>query len=204
MIGEPHMPRQIEFYFDFLSPYSYLATTQFPHIRAETGAEIVYTPFRILELMKLVGNRPTTVECKNKGLYAGADIQRWAARYRAPYAPNQHRRGFDHDLLRRAALAAIEQGRGDAYVRMVYGAIWAGDVNLAERSNLAALLGQADLDGEALLNIAGDARYGELLDKSTEAAAQRGVFGSPTFFVGDQMFFGNDRLDFVVEALKAA
>jgi len=87
---------------------------------------------------------------------------------------------------------------------MIYGAIWAGDVNLAERSNLAALLDQADLEGEALLEIASDARYGELLDKSTEAAAQRGVFGSPTFFVGDQMFFGNDRLDFVVEALKAA
>ena len=97
------MPRQIEFYFDFLSPYSYLATTQFPHIRAETGAEIRYTPFRILELMKLVGNRPTTVECKNKGLYAGADIKRWAARYGAPYAPNQHRRGFDQRMESRRA-----------------------------------------------------------------------------------------------------
>jgi 2-hydroxychromene-2-carboxylate isomerase len=198
------MPRQIEFYFDFLSPYSYLATTQFPQVRADTGAEIVYTPFRIVELMKLVGNRPTTVECKNKGVYAGADIQRWAARYRAPYAPNQHRRGFDHDLLRRAALAAIEQGHGDTLVRTVYAAIWAGDVNLAQRSNLAALLERSGLDGNALLETAGEARYGELLDKSTEAAAQRGVFGSPTFFVGDQMFFGNDRLDFVVEALKAA
>lgn len=198
------MPRQIEFYFDFPSPYSYLATTQFPHIRSETGAEIVYTPFRILELMKLVGNRPTTVECENKGAYAGADIRRWAARYRAPYAPNQHRRGFDHDLLRRAALAATEQGHGDIFVRTVYAAIWAGDVNLAERSNLAALLDQAELDGEALLKAADDPGYSELLDKSTEAAAQRGVFGSPTFFVGDQMFFGNDRLDFVVEALKAA
>jgi len=198
------MPRQIEFYFDFLSPYSYLATTQFPHIRAETGAEIVYRPFRILELMKLVGNRPTTVECKSKGIYAGADIQRWAARYHVPYAPNQHRRGFDHDLLRRAALAAIEQGHGDTFVRAVYGAIWAGDVNLAERSNVAALLDQGGVDGEALLKVAGDARYGELLDESTQAAAQRGVFGSPTFFVGDQMFFGNDRLDFLVEALKAA
>ena len=198
------MPRQIEFYFDFLSPYSYLATTQFPHIRAETGAEIVYRPFHILELMKLVGNRPTTVECKSKGIYAGADIQRWAARYHVPYAPNQHRRGFDHDLLRRAALAAIEQGHGDTFVRAVYGAIWAGDVNLAERSNVAALLDQGGVDGEALLKVAGDARYGELLDESTQAAAQRGVFGSPTFFVGDQMFFGNDRLDFLVEALKAA
>ena len=111
------MPRQIEFYFDFVSPYSYLATTQFPRLRADTGAEIVYTPFRILELMKLVGNRPTTVECKNKGTYAGADIRRWAARYGVPYKRNPHLRSIDHDLLRRAAVVAIEQGRGDTYVQ---------------------------------------------------------------------------------------
>ena len=198
------MPRQLEFYFDFVSPYSYLATTRFPLIRADTGAEIIYTPFRILELMQLVGNRPTTIECKNKGAYAGADIQRWAARYRVPFKRNPHLRSFDHDLLRRAALAAIEQGRGDIYVETVYGALWAGDADLSVRPNLTAVLDQAGLDGESLLKVAGEARYGELLDKSTEAAAQRGVFGSPTFFVGDQMFFGNDRLDFVVEALRAA
>lgn len=198
------MSRQLEFYFDFVSPYSYLATTQFSAICADTGAEIVYTPFRILELMKQVGNRPTTVECKNKGAYAGADIQRWAARYRVPFKRNPHLRSFDHDLLRRAALAAIDQGRADTYVTTVYGATWAGDVDLSDRSKLAAVLDQAGLDGEALLNAAGEARCGELLEKSTEAAAQRGVFGSPTFFVGDRMFFGNDRLDFVVEALKAA
>lgn len=198
------MPRQLEFYFDFVSPYSYLATTQFSLIRADTGAEIIYTPFRILELMTLVGNRPTTIECKNKGAYAGADIRRWAARYRVPFKRNPHLRSFDHDLLRRAALAAIEQGRGNIYVETVYGALWAGDVDLSERPNLTAVLDQAGLDGEALLKVAAEARYGELLDKSTEAAAERGVFGSPTFFVGDQMFFGNDRLDFVVDALKAA
>ena len=198
------MPRQIDFYFDFVSPYSYLATTQFPRLRADTGADIVYTPFRILELMKLVGNRPTTVECKNKGTYAGADIRRWAARYGVPYKRNPHLRSIDHDFLRRAAVVAIEQGHGDTYVRSVYRAIWAEEANLADRLNLVAVLDTAALEGEALLEAADEPRYGELLDKSTEAAAQRGVFGSPTFFVGDQMFFGNDRLDFLTEAVKAA
>jgi 2-hydroxychromene-2-carboxylate isomerase len=204
MLKEGRMPRQIEFYFDFVSPYSYLATTQFPRLKADTGAEIAYRPFRVLELMKLVGNRPTTVECKNKGTYAGADIQRWAARYRVPFKRNPNMRSFDHDLLRRVALVAIERAAGEAYVKAIYGAIWAGDANLAERSSLATVLNEAGLEGEALLKLADEARYGEQLDKATEAAAQRGVFGSPTFFVGDQMFFGNDRLDFVIEALKSA
>jgi 2-hydroxychromene-2-carboxylate isomerase len=204
MLKEGRMPRQIEFYFDFVSPYSYLATTQFPRLKADTGAEIAYRPFRVLELMKLVGNRPTTVECKNKGTYAGADIQRWAARYRVPFKRNPNMRSFDHDLLRRVALVASERAAGEAYVKAIYGAIWAGDANLAERSSLATVLNEAGLEGEALLKLADEARYGEQLDKATEAAAQRGVFGTPTFFVGDQMFFGNDRLDFVVEAFKAA
>lgn len=198
------MPRQIDFYFDFLSAYSYLATTQFPRLRAETGADIVYTPFRILELMKLVGNRPTTVECGNKAAYAAVDVLRWAVRYGVPYNRNPRLRTFDHDLLRRTALVAIEQGRGDSYVRTVYRAIWAEEADLAERSAVAAVLDRAGLAGKALLRAADEPRFGELLDKSTEAAAQRGVFGSPTFFFGDQMFFGNDRLDFLIEAVKAA
>ena len=61
------MTRTIDFYFDFPSPYSYLAHTQLPRIAAEHGAAVAYHPFRILELMKIVGNRPTTIECKNKG-----------------------------------------------------------------------------------------------------------------------------------------
>jgi 2-hydroxychromene-2-carboxylate isomerase len=71
------MASQIEFCFDFASPYSYLAATQLPALSAATCAEIVYRPFRLLELMKIVGNRPTTIECKNKGQYASADIGRW-------------------------------------------------------------------------------------------------------------------------------
>jgi 2-hydroxychromene-2-carboxylate isomerase len=198
------MPHQIEFYFDFGSPYSYLATTQFARLRADTGAEIVYKPFRILELMKLVGNTPTTVQCKNKARYAGADLDRWAARYQVPVKRNPNMRSFDHDVLRRAALVAIDQGCAETYVSTIYRAVWAGDLNLAERPVLAGVLDKAGLPGEALLTESDAHRYNEQLDAATTAAAERGVFGSPTFFVGDQMFFGNDRLDFLAATAKAA
>jgi 2-hydroxychromene-2-carboxylate isomerase len=79
------MTRTIEFYFDFPSPYSYLAQTQLPKIAAEHGATVTYHPFRILELMTIVGNRPTTIECKNKGKYAGVDLQRWTKRYTSTF-----------------------------------------------------------------------------------------------------------------------
>lgn len=196
------MARQIDFYFDFGSPYSYLASTQLPALAA--GASIAHRPFRILELMKMVGNRPTTIESKVKGRYAGVDLGRWAARYRVPLQRNPHMRGFDFDALRRGALVAIDLGKADAYVGALFRAVWAGDRNLADPAALAATLGEAGFDGAALMARAAEPDYVERLDKETEAAAERGVFGAPTFFVGDQMFFGNDRLDFVADALKQA
>ena len=198
------MASQIEVYFEFASPYSYLAATQLPALSAATGAEIVYRPFRLLELMKIVGNRPTTIECRNKGKYAGADIGRWAARYKVPFQRNPNLRSFDYAALGRGALVAIDQGRGADYVDAVYRAVWAGEQNLADTTVLAGLLDQAGFNGALLLREAVAAEYVARLDRQTSEAAERGVFGSPTFFVRDQMFFGNDRLDFVIEAAKPA
>jgi 2-hydroxychromene-2-carboxylate isomerase len=198
------MAIQIEFYFDFASPYSYLAATQLPALTERTGAAIVYRPFRLLELMKIVGNRPTTIECKNKGNYAGADIGRWAARYKVPFQRNPHRRNFDYAALGRGALVAIDEGRGANYVDAVYRAIWAGEQDLTDTTVFAGLLDQAGFDGAGLLRAAVGAEHIARLEQQTADAAQRGVFGSPTFFVRDQMFFGNDRLDFVTEAARAA
>jgi 2-hydroxychromene-2-carboxylate isomerase len=154
--------------------------------------------------MKIVGNRPTTIECKNKGEYARADVGAWAARYKVPFRRNPNLRSFDYAALGRGALVAIDQGRGADYVDAVYRAIWAGEQNLADTTVLAGLLDQAGFDGAMLPREAAGAEYVERLDRQTSEAAERGVFGSPTFFIHDQMFFGNDRLDFVIEAANAA
>ena len=94
--------------------------------------------------------------------------------------------------------------RGADYVDTVYRAVWAGEQNLADSTVFAGLLGQAGFDGSSLLRQALGGEYVARLDRQTSEAAERGVFGSPTFFVHDQMFFGNDRLDFVIEAANAA
>ncbi|HEX5380339.1 MAG TPA: DsbA family protein, partial [Phenylobacterium sp.] len=89
------MPK-LEFHFDFLSPYTYLASTQISALAQRTGSSVTYTPFRILELMKLVGNRPTTMESANKYRYANGDLGRWAARYQTPVNPHPNLRQFDY------------------------------------------------------------------------------------------------------------
>jgi 2-hydroxychromene-2-carboxylate isomerase len=197
------MARTIEFYFDFPSPYAYLAHTQLPSIAAEHNAEIVYHPFLILELMKLVGNRPTTIECKSKGKYAGIDLQRWTKRYGVEFARNPHSRAFDFAELDRGALVAIADGRGAEYVTAVSSGIWAKQADLSQRSVLIDILSRAGFDAPRLLERASAADMDAKLDAETQEAAERGVFGAPTMFVGDDLFFGNDRLDFVAEALRS-
>jgi 2-hydroxychromene-2-carboxylate isomerase len=197
------MMRTIDFYFDFPSPYSYLAHTQLPRIAAEHSASLNYHPFRILELMKLVGNRPTTIECKNKGKYAGTDLQRWTKRYNVDFARNPHFRSFDFAELDRGAFVAIADGRSAQYMTAVFSGIWAKQADLSQRSVLIDILNRAGFDAPLLLERASTEEITAKLDAATQAAATRGVFGAPTMFVGDQMFFGNDRLDFVVEALRS-
>jgi 2-hydroxychromene-2-carboxylate isomerase len=198
------MTRKIDFYFDFPSPYAYLAHTQLPGITAEHGATVAYHPFRIIELMKIVGNRPTTIECRNKSKYAGADLQRWTKRYTVDFARNQNSKSFDFAELDRGALVAIEDGQGAEYVTAVFAAIWGKPQDLSQRSVLIDVLSRAGLDAQRLLERASADTMIAKLESETKAAAERGVFGAPTMFVGQQMFFGNDRLDFVAEALRSA
>ncbi len=196
--------QQIDFYFDFPSPYSYLASTQLPKLAGRFGVDIAYRPFRILEAMKIVGNRPTTIESAAKGKYAGADLARWVRRYGIPFERNPHRRNFDFALLGQIVLAANEQGRGQDCVNAIFAAAWASTDDLGDSSVLAQKLDAAGFAGAKLIEQASNADYAAGLNDATASAAERGVFGAPTIFVGEEMFFGNDRLDFVAEALAAA
>ena len=154
------MARTIDFYFDFPSPYSYLAHTQLPNLAAEHGATITYHPFRILELMTIVGNRPTTIECKNKGKYAGADLQRWTKRYNVDFARNPHSKSFDFAELDRGALVAIEDGRGADYVTAVFAAIWGRPVDLSQRAALIELLDSVGFDARQLEHVSAGLNWG--------------------------------------------
>jgi len=193
---------QVDFFFDFVSPYTYLVQTQLPALKTRTGATFRLWPMHLLNLMKRVGNSPTTVLCANKMKYAGADIGRWVSRYGVPFEFNPHVFAADQSLALRGALVAQDQGVEEAYNRAVFGAFWAEGVDVNDRARLAEALKAGGLDGNALLETADATRYGERLAENTETAAQRGVFGSPTFIVGDDVFFGNDRLEFLEQRLQ--
>jgi 2-hydroxychromene-2-carboxylate isomerase len=195
------MPQDVDFFFDFVSPYTYLAQTQLPALSSRTGAEFRLWPMHLLNLMKRVGNVPTTVICANKMKYAGQDIGRWVAKYRVPFEFNSHVFAADQSLPLRGALVAQELRVGKAYNDAVFGAFWGEALDVNDRERLIQRLNEADLDGRALLATADAPEYGERLEANTKLAAERGVFGSPTFIVDGDVFFGNDRLAFLEERL---
>ncbi len=185
----------LEFWLDFRSPYSYLAHSQLETLSHRPA----FRPMDVLEVMKLVGNTPTTVVCEVKGRYAGQDLRRWTARYGVAFAPNPAMRQFDGRRLLRATLLADDRGEAGRAVAALFPAMWAGRDDLGSPEAVAAVLsrGGVDLDPGALDDPTLDAR----LTAASEAAAGKGVFGAPTFIVGDDLYFGNDRLDFLRERL---
>jgi 2-hydroxychromene-2-carboxylate isomerase len=190
----------LEFLYDFVSPYSYLASTRVEGIAARTGATVRWRPVLLGGVFKATGNH-SPMETPAKGAHMWVDLERWARRLgvglrRPEPFP------FSSVLSLRAALAAEAAGRLVPYTHAVYRAAWAEGRDVTRPEALAAVLGEAGLDGAALVAAAPD--YKEELVRRTQEAVDRGAFGAPACFVGDQLFVGNDRLDFVEEALRAA
>ena len=196
--------KTIEFFFDFGSPTTYLAHTQLPRIAAETGAQLVYRPMLLGGVFKATGNA-SPVSVPAKGRWMGGDITRWAKRYGVPFAFNPHFPINTLTLMRGAVgLQRRYPELFTRYVDLVFNAMWAQPRDMGQPAEVVAVLAPlaaAGLTPEAFMALVGDAEVKAALIAGTDEAVARGVFGAPTCFVGDAMFFGQDRLDFVREAL---
>lgn len=197
------MDRSLDFYFDVGSPVAYLAWTQLPALCAQSGAALHYKPMLLGGVFQATGNR-APISVPLKGGYLFEDLGRFARRYRVPFGLNPH---FPLNTVSLMRIAAGLQMRGDprlaAYLRATFEAIWAQGRNMADAATAAEVLQAAGLDAADLLALAAQPQVKEQLRLDTEAAVARGVFGAPTFFVGSAMYWGQDRLDFVREALGA-
>jgi 2-hydroxychromene-2-carboxylate isomerase len=195
------MPASVEFFFDVGSPTSYLAWTQLPRIAAAAGARIAWRPMLLGGVFKATGNA-SPVAVPAKGRWMGADIARWAKRYGVPFRFNPHFPINTLTLMRGAAGLQMRRPEDfERYLTTIYEAMWKEPADLGDPAVLASTLAAGGLDADALGALVGDPEVKARLVATTEEAVARGVFGAPTFFVGDEMFFGQDRLDFVAEAL---
>ncbi len=195
--------RTVDFYFDFGSPASYLAATQLPRLCADADAELVWKPMLLGGVFQATGNHsPATIVAK--GPYMVTDLARFARRYGVPLKQNPHFPINTLVLMRGATgMQMHERERFQAYVDAVYHAMWVEPRNLNDPATVGAVLQEAGFDAAKLLGLANAQDVKDRLKAVTQEAVERGVFGAPTMFVGNQMFWGQDRLDFVREALGA-
>ncbi len=198
------MTARLEFFFDYGSPYSYLADSRLDALQQRTGCELVYRPMLLGGVFKATGNQSPafeTVEAKKRN--GGNELRRWVEYLGVEFQPNPF---FPINTLpiMRSAHAAQRAGVFMPFHRAVYPAFWAQAKNLGDPETFADLLSGAGLDAKALIEAAADPEVKDALRQTTDEAVERGAFGAPTCFVGDEMFFGNDRLDFVERALLRA
>lgn len=190
----------LEFFYDFTSPYSYLASERVEALAARTGAALHWRPFLLGGVLKATGNR-APIETPAKGRHMLVDLRRWSDRLGIPLRfPAVF--PVPSILALRAALAAGRRGQIVPFTHAVFRAVWVEGREIGKPEELAAVLGAAGLDGPGLAEAAPGEK--ETLTKQTQEAVERGAFGAPTFFVGTELFVGNDRMDFVEEALRAA
>ena len=197
------MYTSFEFLFDFGGPNAYLAHKVLPQICDRTGAQAIYVPVLLGGLFKLTNNQPPLIryaETPAKRTYEMLEFNRFVKAHKLPFRMNTN---FPMNTLTlmRGAVAAQHFGCFMPYVDAVMTAMWEDGVDMTDVDLVRGVLDSAGLDAALLLEKAAEAAVKEELVANTENAARRGAFGVPTFFVGDEIYWGKERLGQLEEAL---
>jgi len=196
------MSKVLEFYFDIVSPTAYLAHKRLQQLADQYALEIKYVPMLLGGVFKATGNTtPVAIPAKGKYMLE-SDLPRFTKRYGVPLNLNPFFPINSLNLMR-GAIAAQRLDCFDTYIDVAYNAMWIDGKNMGDPEVVAATLTEAGLDAGALMELSQDPEVKAELVSNTEAAVERGAFGAPTLYMDGEMFFGQDRLDFIEEALKA-
>ncbi len=195
------MKPSVEFFFDFGSPATYLAWTQIQALADRCNADIQWRPMLLGGVFKATGNQsPAMIPAK--GAYMIADLGRYAEKYGVAMKFNPH---FPVNtlMLMRGAVAYQSGDRFHQYLSAIFTALWVDEKNLNEPEVVAEVLNSAGFDADEFMQLCGSEAVKSELKANTEEAVERGVFGAPSVFVDGELFFGQDRLEFVEAALRA-
>ncbi|MGY2489381.1 DsbA family protein [Cupriavidus sp. CP313] len=195
----------VQFHFDFGSPNSYLTHKVIPSIEHRTEVRFEYVPVLLGGLFRFTGNRSPAeafAGIKNKQEYGRLEIRRFVEKHGlTAYRYNPH---FPVNTLQimRGAVAASFEGCFQRYVDVVFAAMWEQEKKMDDTATIGLVLHEAGLDAERLLSRMNDPVVKETLLKNTQESFERGAFGSPTFFVNGEIYFGKDRLREVEEEIE--
>ena len=194
------MIKPFDFYFDFVSPYTFLAHKKITRIENEHSVKVKYMPILLGGLLKLAGIK-ADMDIPIKGKYMIKDCKLWAEKYNIIFKFNNYFPISTLNLMR-CTLVAEKKGFARNFINKIFDAIWKDDLNLNDNIILEKLLKNFDRNPKNFLLEAADQKIKDELKEKTERAHKMGIFGAPTFVVNDKIFWGQDRLDFVINEAK--
>jgi len=210
--------KTIDFYFDFISPYAYLANCRLPSLAKKYGYTINYIPIDLHAVKVAAGNTgPSSAQIPSKFRYAGVDLVRWAKKYGVPFAvftPKQDdsaggapgNAGIPKELLdssrtNKAAYFARDKGREREYIDLMYGNTFGAGVLAGDDRALRATIIELGWDADTVLGFVHSVEATRRYEQANKVAQAHGVFGVPTMIIGEEMWWGNDRLFMLEEYL---
>ena len=193
---------ELEFYFDFGSPTAFLANSRLRQLQQEYDFKIHYKPVLLGGIFKATGNSsPVMVAAKGEYMLKH-DLPRYAQKYSVALKFNPH---FPINTLQlmRAATGLLDKSNFDSFINTIFKAIWIDGLNMGDEMVLQKVLSDSNFNSHDIFKLASTDSVKEILIANTDSAVKRGLFGVPTIFINGEMFFGQDRLDFVEEILKS-
>ncbi len=194
------MIKPFEFYFDFASPYTFLAHKEIRKIEKENSIKIQYMPVLLGALLKLSGLKPL-IDIPIKGKYMIKDCKLWAEKYKTEFKFNSYFPIISLTLMR-CSLIAKKKGLEQIFVDKIFDAIWKDGENLNDKTTLEKFLKNLTPDPKKFLMETEDQKIKDELKNRTDDAYQKGIFGLPSFIINNKVFWGQDRLEFVLNEAK--
>lgn len=195
------MTGTIEFCFDFVSPMSYFAFHRLKGVRERTGCKIIYRPIWLFEVMKQTGNKPPGSLPPKRNFYF-ADTKRHAKRFDLPWNWNTDFPMNTLHLLRMAE-GITDVADQQRFIETCFHGVWGEPRNVSDMAVTRDMLEAAGFDPVSMFSLSEEVDVIARVKANTQSAIDRGMFGAPTFFVEGELYFGQDRLDFVEDAVSA-
>lgn len=200
----PAMARSVDYYFSLHSPWTYLGHAAFQAIAARHGCTVTYRPVPLRAVFDETGGLPLPKRHPVRQRYRLVELQRWRERRGVPLIPQPSNFPFDPSLADRFVIAIADSGGNPGgFMGEVMAALWARDENLSAPEAIVALADAAGFDGEPLLAAAETAEIRRRYDETIAGAVEAGVFGAPSYVLGGEVFWGQDRLELLDAALAS-
>jgi 2-hydroxychromene-2-carboxylate isomerase len=198
------MPRQIDYYFSLQSPWAYIGHKSFRDVVGSYGLKVNHKPVVLVDLFSETGGLPLLKRHPVRQRYRMVELQRWRDKRGLQFKLEPANWPFNARLADGLVIAAIEAGHDpDPFLRRAFASVWEDELNLADAATLIRLADDCGLPGKMLAERSAGEDIGKIYEQNRQDAMTADVFGSPAYVLDGEVFWGQDRIELLVDALKS-